>query len=91
MYSSIIFRIFLAVFSICISFNLIDFNLNYLICHLPNVVIPTIITNVVLFIWESYRLYSKFNKYYKLCKTIISYVKNNYKLYKKNICSLKKK
>jgi hypothetical protein len=84
MYSPSIFRIFLTIFSICISFKLIDFNLNYLIFHLPEVVIPTIITSVVLFAWECYRLYSKFRKYYKVGKIIYMFCKKKiYSFYKK--------
>jgi prefoldin subunit 5 len=84
MYSPSIFRILLTIFSICISFKLIDFNLNYFIFHLPEVVIPTIITSVVLFAWECYRLYSKFRKYYKVGKIIYMFCKKKiYSFYKK--------
>jgi hypothetical protein len=90
MYSPSIFCIFLTIFSICISFKLIDFNLDYLIYHLPEVVIPTIITSTVLFAWESYRLYSKFRKYYKVGKIIYMFCKKKYILYKKKIYSFYK-
>jgi hypothetical protein len=91
MYSPIIFRIFLTIFSICISFKLIDFNLNYLIFHIPEVVIPTIITSVVLFAWESYRLYSKFKKYYKLGKIVYMFCKKKIHSFHKKIYYLYEK
>jgi uncharacterized membrane protein len=75
MYNPIIFNIFLTIFSFCIYFNLIDFNLNYLILHIPDVVLPTIITSILLFVWEYYRLYSKVRKYYNIGKIIYIFCK----------------
>lgn len=84
MYSTIVFRIFLTIFLFCISFKLIDFNLNYLIFHLPDVAIPTTIISIVLFVWEYYRLYSKARKYYKVGKTIYMFCKKKtYSFYNK--------
>lgn len=84
MYSSNIFGILLTIFSICISFKLIDFNLDYLIYYLPEVALPTIITSTVLIAWEYYRLYSKFRRYYKVGKRIYIFCKKKiYSLYKK--------
>lgn len=84
MYSPIVFRIFLTIFSFCIYFKLIDFNLNYLIFHLPDVTIPTTIISIVWFVWEYYRLYSKGRKYYKVGKTIYMFCKKKtYSFYNK--------
>lgn len=76
MYNPILFSILLTIFSCCISFNLIDFNLNYFIFHILDVVIPTIMISTVLFAWESYRLYSKVRRYYNAGKTIYIFCKN---------------
>ncbi len=65
-----IYRLFLIVFTFCISFKLINFDLNCLIFFLPDVAIPTIITSIMLFVWECYRFYSKIKKYYKIGKLI---------------------
>ena len=65
-----IYRLFLIVFTFCISFKLINFDLNCLIFYLPDVAIPTIITSIMLFVWECYRFYSKIKKYYKIGKLI---------------------
>ena len=75
MYSPVIFHIFLTIFSICISFKWIYFNLYYLIPYTPEVVIPAILTNIVLFVWEYYKLYSKVRKYYKVSKVIHMFCK----------------
>jgi len=61
-------RILLTIFSLIISFNFIDFN--WLILYLPKIAIPTILTTIVLFVWEYYRLYSKVRKYCKVGKLI---------------------
>ena len=83
-YISIFYNIFLTTFTLCIYFKLIDLDLNYLIIHLPNITIPTIIISIFLFIWEYYRLYSKSIKYYKVGKVIYILCKNKlYFLYKK--------
>jgi hypothetical protein len=84
MHVRILFRILLTFFSFGIYFKLIDFNLNYLIPYIPEVVIPTIFTSLVLFIWEYYRLYSKARKYYKVGKTTYMFCKKKiYSFYKK--------
>lgn len=84
MHAPIIFRVLLTLFSFCIYFKLIDFNLNYLIPYIPDIVIPTIILSLVLFIWEYYRLYSKARKYYKVGKTTYMFCKEKiYYLYQK--------
>ena len=75
MYSPIIFSIFLTIFSFCISFKLIDFNLIFLNFHIPEFVIPTAITSILLFVWQYYRLYSKVRKYYKIGKIIYMFCK----------------
>lgn len=78
-----IFRIFLTIFSFFITFKLIDFNLNYLIFHIPEVAVP-IITSIVLFVWEYYRFYSKVRKFYKVGKIIYMFCKKKfYSFYKK--------
>ena len=83
-YISIFYNIFLTTFTLCIYFKLIDLDLNYLVIHLPNITIPTIIISIFLFIWEYYRLYSKSIKYYKVGKVIYLLCKNKlYFLYKK--------
>lgn len=48
-YSPAFFSVFLTIFSFFIYFKLIDFNLD-LILDIPNIVVPTIIINIVLFI-----------------------------------------
>jgi hypothetical protein len=83
-YIFIFYNIFLTTFTLCIYFKLIDLDLNYLVIHLPNITIPTIIISIFLFIWEYYRLYSKSIKYYKVGKVIYILCKNKlYFLYKK--------
>ena len=78
-----IFRILLTIFPFFIYFKLIDFNLNYLIFHIE-IVIPTIVANLLLFVWEYYRLYSKVRKYYKVGKIIYMFCKKKiYSFYKK--------
>ena len=47
---TIIFRVLLAIFSFSIYFEYIDFNVMYLIFNIPEIVIPTIITSVLLFL-----------------------------------------
>lgn len=82
MYNPVFFSIVLTIFSFCISFNLIDFNLDYF--HITGVVIPTIVISTVLFVWEYYRLYTKIRKYYKLGKVIYIFCKKKiYSFYKK--------
>lgn len=49
-YSPIIFGILLTVFSLSISFKLIDFDLDYVIFYLPDFVIPTIVYTIVYFL-----------------------------------------
>jgi hypothetical protein len=83
MYSSILFHIFLTIFTFCIYFKLIDFDLSYWIFYTPEVAIPTIITSILWFVWEYYRLYSKVRKYYKVGKIIYMFCKKKiYSLYK---------
>ena len=60
-------RLFLRIFSLLISFNFINFDLNYLLVTIPEI---TIVTTIVLFVWEYYRLYSKIRKYCKIGKII---------------------
>ena len=93
-YSPILFRVFLTIFSLCIYFKLIDFNINYWIFDLPEVVIPTIITSVVLFVWEYYRFYNGIRKYYNIFKLIYMFCvfcKNKLYYYYKKIYSFYKK
>jgi hypothetical protein len=75
LYNPIIFRIFLTVFSFCLYFELIDFNITYFILYIPNVAIPTIIISIVLSLWEYYRFYSKIRKYYNFGKRIYIFCK----------------
>jgi len=86
MYSPIVFRILLTIFSFCISLKFIDFNLDYFIVHLPlpEIAISTTIISIVLFVWEYYRLYSKVRRYYRIGKIIYMFLKKNiYSFYNK--------
>ena len=75
MYSPIVFRIILSIFTIFISFKLIDLDLSYLIFYIPDIVIPTVVTSLLWFVWEYYRFYIKVLKYYKIAKTIYMFCK----------------
>lgn len=73
LYSPILFSVSLTIFSFFIYFNLIDIDLSNF--YMPDIVIPTIITSTVLFIWEYYRLYSKIRKYYITGKMVYMFCK----------------
>lgn len=88
-HNSIIFRVFLTIISFSICFNLIDLNLDYLNFILSGFALPTVITSIVLFIWDLYRLCNKVIKYYKLGKNIHIICKNYYNLKKKYIIYIK--
>lgn len=82
MYSFTIIRLFLTIFSLFIYFKFIDFDLNYLRVNIPEI---TIVTSIVLFVWEYYRLYSKVRNYCKIGKIIYIYCKIIYIYCKKKI------
>ena len=79
------------MFSLSIYLELIDFNIDYLYFHIPEVVIPTIITSTVLFIWEYYRLYSKVKKYYNIGKVIFMFCKKKISFFYEKVYSFYKK
>ena len=81
-----ILRILLTIFSCLISFKCIDFNLNYLMLNIPEITIPIMLTSVVLFVWEYYRLYSKVRKSYKVGKIIYIFCKDKLYPFYKKIC-----
>jgi hypothetical protein len=81
-----ILRIFLTIFSCLISFKCIDLDLNYLMLNLPEITIPIMLTSVVLFVWEYYRLYSKVRKSYKVGKIIYIFCKDKLYPFYKKIC-----
>ena len=58
---------------------------------IPTIVIPTFIINIILPLWEYYRLYSKIKKYYKLGKKVYMFCKDKIScFYKKIRCFYKK-
>ncbi|KAF2647040.1 hypothetical protein K491DRAFT_743622 [Lophiostoma macrostomum CBS 122681] len=79
-YSFTILRLLLSIFSCFIYFNFINLDLNYLIPNIPEVTVPVILTNIVLFVWEYYKLYSKVRKYYKAGKIISMFCKEKLSL-----------
>jgi len=81
-----ILRILLTIFSCLISFKCIDFNLNYLMLNIPEITIPIMLTSIVLFVWEYYRLYSKVRKSYKVGKIIYIFCKEKVYPFYKKIC-----
>jgi len=81
-----ILRIFLTIFSCLISFKCIDLDLNYLMLNIPEITIPIMLTSVVLFVWEYYRLYSKVRKSYKVGKIIYIFCKDKLYPFYKKIC-----
>jgi hypothetical protein len=87
---TILFRIFLAIFSFCLFFNFLDFDLQNFF-SIPDIIIPTIITSTVYFLWKSYRIYSKMKNYYIICKRIYMYCKKNVLFFYKKIYSFYKK
>lgn len=82
MNSFTIIRLFLTIFSLFISFKFIDFDLNYLIVNIPEI---AIVTSIVLFVWEYYRLYSKVRKYCKIGKIIYMHCKKKLDFFQKKI------
>jgi len=89
-HNTILFRIFLAIFSFCIFFNFLDFDLQ-IFFSIPDVIIPTIITSTMYFLWKSYRIYSKIKNYYTICKRIYMYCKKKIHFFYKKIYSFYKK
>lgn len=84
-YTVFFIRIFLAIFSVCITFKFIDLNLNFLLSLIPEgiipeVAIPTIIITITLLIWELYRLYKKIIKYGRFVKYVFMFGKKAYTL-----------
>jgi len=90
MYSTILFRIFLTLFTFFISFNLIYFDLIYCIFNI-SVTIPPMITSLVWLVWKFYRFYRKVIYYSKLCVIIYTFCKKIYMFCKKKFYSFYKK
>jgi hypothetical protein len=82
-HNPIIFRVLLPIFSFFIFFDLLGFNLQNLF-SIPDIIIPTIMSSTVYFLWKSYRIYSKIKNYYTISKRIYIYCKKKiYFFYKK--------
>lgn len=94
-YHTIIFRAFLAIFSLCIFFNFLGFDLKIFFSIpdiiIPDIIIPTIVTSTVYFLWKSYRIYSKIKNYYTISKWIYIYCKKKIHFFYKKIYSFYKK
>jgi len=90
MYSTILFRILLTLFTFFISFNLINFDLIYCIFNI-SVIIPPMITSLVWLVWIFYRFYRKVIYYSKLCLIIYRFCKKIYMFCKKKFYSFYKK
>lgn len=89
-HNPIIFRVLLSIFSFFIFFDLLGFDLKNLF-SIPNIIIPTIMTSTVYFLWKSYRIYSKIKNYYTISKRIYIYCKNSISFFYKKIYSFYKK
>ena len=89
-HNPIIFHVLLSIFSFFIFFDFLGFDLKNLF-SIPNIIIPTIMTSTVYFLWKFYRIYSKIKNYYTISKRIYIYCKKSISFFYKKIYSFYKK